>query len=276
MSLAQKAAWIIERNSDNNLTLEGMSEACGVSRSHLARAFAAATGQPLVTFLRARRLTLAAEALAAGAPNILKIALDAGYSSHEAFTRAFRDKFGSTPESVRARGATAGLSLARAIDFRPTTSPLAPPRLVDQDTIRVVGLKDRVTLDDVMRIPAIWQRFVPYMQTIPHIVRGMPVGIGGAPGEDGAWEYVAALEVTRFGAFPSELTALELPPARWAVFEHPGHVSSLPQTYLAIWDSALTANALVADDAPTLERHKPEFDPSTGEGGVEIWVQLRR
>lgn len=39
--------------------------------------------------------------LTAGAQDILKVALDAGYGSHEAFTRAFCDLFGLTPKQVR-------------------------------------------------------------------------------------------------------------------------------------------------------------------------------
>ena len=44
-----------------------------------------------------------AQALAGGAPDILAVALDAGYGSHEAFTRAFRDQFGVTPERCARR-----------------------------------------------------------------------------------------------------------------------------------------------------------------------------
>lgn len=39
MSYADKALWIIERNSTQALTLDGIAAACGVSRSHLAHAF---------------------------------------------------------------------------------------------------------------------------------------------------------------------------------------------------------------------------------------------
>ena len=55
-------------------------------------------------YVRGRRLTEAAKALSNGAPDILSVALDAGYGSHEAFTRAFRDEFGVTPETIRAQG----------------------------------------------------------------------------------------------------------------------------------------------------------------------------
>ncbi len=36
MSICDKALWVIERNSGQDLTLSAVAEACGVSRSHLA------------------------------------------------------------------------------------------------------------------------------------------------------------------------------------------------------------------------------------------------
>src|SRR5580700_2495019 len=101
MSIAEKAVWIIERNSERNLSLNEIAKSCDVSRSHLANAFGTATGLSVMRYLRARRLSEAARALAGGAPDILSLALDADYGSHEAFTRAFRDHFGVTPEAVR-------------------------------------------------------------------------------------------------------------------------------------------------------------------------------
>jgi AraC family transcriptional regulator len=91
VSFPDKALWIIERNSTQPLTLDGIAAACGVSRSHLAHAFGTATGVSVMQYVRARRLSAAAQALAAGAPDILSIALETGYGSHEAFTRAFRE-----------------------------------------------------------------------------------------------------------------------------------------------------------------------------------------
>src|ERR1700761_1511864 len=102
MNPAQKALWYIESHLAKALTLEEISAVAGVSRFHLVRAFAAATGFSVMRYVRARRLTEAARALAGGAPDILSLALEADYGSHEAFTRAFRDHFGVTPEAVRA------------------------------------------------------------------------------------------------------------------------------------------------------------------------------
>src|ERR1043165_7311966 len=101
MNPAQKALWYIESNLASTLTLEEVAAIAGVSRFHIVRAFASATGWSVMRYVRARRLSEAARALANGAPDILGVALDADYGSHEAFTRAFRERFGVTPESIR-------------------------------------------------------------------------------------------------------------------------------------------------------------------------------
>ncbi|WP_164034337.1 helix-turn-helix domain-containing protein, partial [Serratia marcescens] len=71
-------------------------------------------------YLRGRRLSQAARSLAAGAPDILAVALDAGYGSHEAFTRAFRDQFGMTPELVRDRRRLDNVPLVEPITMNET------------------------------------------------------------------------------------------------------------------------------------------------------------
>src|SRR5947208_7320679 len=101
MNPAQKALWFIESHLADAMTLDEVAAVAGVSRFHLVRAFAAATGLSVMRYARARRLCEAARALAGGAPDILTVALDADYGSHEAFTRAFREHFGVTPEAVR-------------------------------------------------------------------------------------------------------------------------------------------------------------------------------
>src|ERR1700744_4766532 len=102
MNPAQKALWYIEGHLADPLTLDEIAGAAGISRFHLVRAFPAVTGLPVMRYVRIRRLSEAARALASGAPDILNLALEADYASHEAFTRAFRDYFGITPEAVRA------------------------------------------------------------------------------------------------------------------------------------------------------------------------------
>src|SRR5437763_16545577 len=100
MNPAQKALWFIESHLAGELSLDEIAGIAGISRFHMVRAFAAATGLSVMRYVRARRLSDAARALANGAPATLHVALDADYSSHEPYTRAFRDPSGFTPATV--------------------------------------------------------------------------------------------------------------------------------------------------------------------------------
>src|SRR5262245_27725427 len=115
MNPAQKALWYIESHLAGELSLDAIAAIAGVSRYHMVRAFASATGLPVMRYVRARRLAEAARALAGGATDILDVALAAEYGSHEAFTRAFRSELGLTPEALRAKGSLDTLKLQEPI-----------------------------------------------------------------------------------------------------------------------------------------------------------------
>jgi AraC family transcriptional regulator len=275
MSIVDKAVWIIERNSDSALSLNGIAHACGVSRAHLARAFGSATGLAVMQYLRARRLSQAAQALANGAPDILAVALDAGYSSHEAFTRAFREHFSITPERVREQRSINGLAMTHPLSLRAkNVTTLQMPTFAYQASMLVVGLAELCSFATTITIPAQWQRFMAYYEVILHKARAIPVGISQAPDDEGMFRYLCGVEVTRIGETPVELELVEIVPRRYAVFEHTGHISALYETYTAIWNEALPAIDCEVAEAPVLERHNPQFDPATGEGGVTVWIPL--
>ena len=160
MNPAQKALWYIESHLADALTLDEIAAIGGVSRFHMVRSFAAATGFSVMRYVRARRLSEAARALAAGAPDILKLALDADYGSHEAFTRAFRDHFGITPGMVRATTCLSRLKLQEPILMDSTTTDnLQAPRFETAKALLVAGVGDRFSHENGAGIPGLWQRF---------------------------------------------------------------------------------------------------------------------
>ncbi|WP_096331086.1 AraC family transcriptional regulator [Nannocystis exedens] len=268
MSIVAKALWYIEtRYVDPALSLDDVAAACDASRFHLTRAFGVATGRSLMRYLRARRLTQAAQALAGGAPDILAVALEAGYGSHEAFTRAFRGQFGVTPETVRARGHCGGLELVPALRLdRGGELPLAAPRLIGRPAFTVAGLSERYTHETAAGIPAQWQRLAGH-------VPDASVTYGVCEDADGgAFDYTCGVEAT--GAVPAPLTAIRIPAQRYAVFFHPGHISAIRMTWRAIFDRWLPASGLRATGGPEFERYDERFDAATGHGGVEIWIPV--
>src|SRR4030081_2605208 len=143
MNPAQKALWFIESHLADEWTLDEIAAIGGISRFHMVRAFAAATGLSVMRYVRARRRSEAARALAGGAPDILTLALDADYGSHEAFARAFRDHFGVTPEAVRAATCLHNLRLQEPIIMDSTViDNLQAPRFQTRKPLLIAGLCD--------------------------------------------------------------------------------------------------------------------------------------
>jgi len=277
MTPVGKALWYIESHFAGEISLDQVAAAGGVSRYYLSRAFAEATGFPVMQYVRARRLSEAARALAAGAPDILSVALATGYGSHEAFTRAFRDRFGVTPEAVRAERNVATLSLVEPIKMDESMlTTLEPPRFENGKTLLIAGLSERYDCDSSKAIPAQWQRFMPYIGNIPGQIGRMAYGVCCNSDEEGNFDYICGVEVADFSELPPELARLRIPARRYAVFTHRDHISTIRRTVNTIWNKWLPESGYEVADAPDFERYGPEFNPETGTGGVEIWIPLAK
>jgi AraC family transcriptional regulator len=271
-----RALWYIDSHFAEPVTLDDVARSAGVSRYHLSRAFGYATGVPLTGYLRARRLSEAARALAAGAPDILDLALHLGYGSHEAFTRAFREQFGVTPESVRGAGSTTHLTLTEPIAMEAALLPrLDAPRFEQCPTRLFAGLSERHTDESAAAIPAQWQRFAPHLGRIPGQIGHATYGIVHNSDDAGNAEYLAGVEVRDFAALPPSFARVRVGAQRYAVFTHPGHVAEIRRTWNTIWSQWLPQSDMEAVDAPCFERYDERFDPMTGMGGFEIWVPVQ-
>ena len=276
MNPAQRALWYIESHLAEPLTLDEIAEIGGVSRFHMVRAFAEATGLPVMRYVRARRLTEAARHLAGGAPDILSLALEADYGSHEAFTRAFRDHFGMTPEAVRAATCLSKLALQEPILMDSTMSDhLAPPRFETAKAFLVAGLAERISCDNGAVIPGLWHRFNQSVAEIPARVGDVSYGVCCNGDDAGNFDYIAGVEVADFSDLPRRFGRVRIPEQRYAVFTHSEHIASIRRTITAIWNHWLPNSGLKAADAPNFERYDANFDSSTGNGGLEIWVPVK-
>ena len=277
MDPAQKALWYIESHLGKALTLDEVAAIAGVSRFHMVRAFAAATGLSVMRYVRARRLSEAARALADGAPDILSVALDADYGSHEAFTRAFRDRFGVTPEMVRGSAQLDTLKLQEPIVMDSTViDNLQPPRFETGKPLLVAGPGERYTWESGgPGIPGQWQRFRQKVDEIPDRVGKVTYGVCCNGDDSGNFDYIAGVEVSDFSDLPREFSRVRIPEQRYAVFSHKDHISTIRRTVNTIWNHWLPTSGLKPADAPSFERYGENFDPLTGNGGLEIWVPIR-
>lgn len=269
-----RALRFIECHLGDEVCLDDIARASGVSRFQLSRAFVPVTGVPVMQYLRSRRLSEAARVLACGAPDILSVALDWGYGSHEAFTRAFCSHFGLTPERLRARRNLDDLRLTEASIVRESIVELAPPREEQGPPLLIAGLGERYTFETNLGIPALWARFVPRLGRIPHTIGTETYGVCCNSDGDGNFDYIAGVAVCSTQDLPGDFVHVDLPARRYAVFTHRGHVSGIRDTVYSIWNHYLPASGYRVLAAPDFERYGSAFCPDTGTGEVEIWIPV--
>lgn len=276
MDAVQSALWYVESHLGQPISLDEVARASGASTYHLTRAFAAVFGLPLMRYVRRRRLSEAARLIAAGAAEILPVALQSGYGSHEAFSRAFKDEFGITPEAVRELGEPVSLDLLEPFVMSSTPLPrLQPPRVETLPNRRFIGLIERHTCAAPSGIPGQWQRFSQRAGEITGLISDDAFGIC-FNGEDGVdFDYMTAVMVRPDEAAPKRLVHLDLPTQKYAVFHDDGHISGIRATLAAIWSNGLSEASFEPVHGATLEKYGPEFNPQSGLGGYEIWVTIK-
>jgi len=91
----------IKKETDENLILKNLSDKLGYSKFHTTRFFKKLTGLTFKNYLRLRRLSYAVIELRDKKARIIDIAAKHGFSSHEAFSRAFKKAYGITPNEYR-------------------------------------------------------------------------------------------------------------------------------------------------------------------------------
>jgi AraC family transcriptional regulator len=276
MNPVRKALWFIESHYASEITLDEIADVAGVTRFHLCRVFRLVTGHSPLEYVRERRLTDAARQLASGASNILEVALDACYASHEAFTRAFRDRFGCTPETLRAHGNLGELQLQEPLRMKTIESTqIEATRMQTSRPIRIAGLKEHYAADKSAAIPSQWQRFIPYIGHVPGQTGNETYGLMEFY-ENGEMDYTAGVEVGSASRISAPLALIDVPEQFYAVFTHRGHVSDIRLTCDAIWNDWFPRSGARPANGPQFEKYDSRFDPSTGHGEMEIWIPVQR
>lgn len=91
----------IREHVDESLNRDVLAAVAGFSVPHFHRIFTAQMGENIVSYVRRVRMERAGRKLRMGAVDITEVALSAGYDSHAAFSKAFKQQFGLSPSEFR-------------------------------------------------------------------------------------------------------------------------------------------------------------------------------
>ncbi|MEE1787353.1 AraC family transcriptional regulator [Streptomyces sp. SP17BM10] len=279
----------IERSldhEDHEVEAAELARIAMTSEYHFRRLFSMLAGMPLSEYVRRRRLTLAGAEVLAGERTLLDIAVRHGYTSGEAFARAFRAMHGVGPGEARRCGAV--LKSQPLMSFRLVVEGASSMeyRIVEKPDFRIVGKKARVTQLCEGVNPAIAE-FIKGLgaETVARIAALSdqdPDGIVSVtdhePGnrEDGTeLDYWHAAVVGPEGELPFDLEVLDVPAGTWAVFASTG---PFPQALQRMWGDVASqwfpSNPYESRPGPELLRTR--FVPGTGDAQAELWVPVVR
>ena len=103
----------IREHINEPLNRERLAAVAGFSVPHFHRVFTAHVGESAASYVRRLRLERAGRKLRMGAVDITEVALAAGYDTHAAFSKAFKQQFGLSPREFRQLGCHAATQLLR-------------------------------------------------------------------------------------------------------------------------------------------------------------------
>jgi AraC family transcriptional regulator len=103
----------IRKHIDEPIDREVLAEIAGFSVPHFHRVFTAQVGESAISYVRRLRLERAARKLRMGAVDITEVALAAGYETHAAFGKAFKQQYGFSPSEFRLLGCSKATQLLR-------------------------------------------------------------------------------------------------------------------------------------------------------------------
>ncbi|UVH59878.1 AraC family transcriptional regulator [Variovorax paradoxus] len=274
-------AWIEER-LDEPLTLELIAQRAGFSAYHFSRMFTARMGRSVMAHVRGRRLVRGARRLCTEPDvKLVDLALDCGFESQEAFTRAFKRLFGVSPGRFRVGFSPTPIEGQFPMNAPSSTSTAVTrlPELIKLEAFRVAGPSRR--FDDATRseIPQLWSALVGALPLKGQSPSWATYGVvWSTDREAGSFMYMAGVGVVTDGELPKGFTVKGIPAATYVVFRIALNGSALhPQVKSAmatIWGELIPASGLRVVDSPDFEMYDGHFAPDQPGAVIDFYVPV--
>jgi AraC family transcriptional regulator len=272
----------IDRQLDEQLELDTLARVANFSAFHFHRLFTAWMGETLGDYVRRRRLEVAALRLASS-PRlpVMQVALSVGFGSTEAFARAFKTRFGSTPTTWRESQVSNRDQVKSKLDQAPATPSGNHGRMkvmiVDRQPtavayLRYVGPYGKPVSD-------FWLTNVdPWMET--NGLYGRPrYGISHddpAITASDKLRYDAAVEVPENFAGTGKYQMTVIPGGKYAVGKFKGTDKQVGEAWDWLLRDWLPGSGMQLDSRPFFEHYPVDatYDQNTGEFESEICIPV--
>jgi AraC family transcriptional regulator len=281
----------IQEHLDEELPLPVLARVARFSAHHFHHLFGALVGESVKEHIRRLRLERAAYRLQFGSQPVTAIAFDAGYATHESFTRAFQAMFGVSPSRYRklrpgpaSAPAPSGVHYVpggRLRNFNPVRRGGSPMevRLETLEPMRVAFLR-HVGPYGGGELAETWDRllawagrrgllgprtkFVGIDHDNPHVTPADKLRYDACLATDRPWEP------------EGEIGCQEIAGGEHAVATHHGPYDRLPETYARLYGDWLPHSGREPADAPSFQVYRNnarQTDPA--DLLTDVYVPLR-
>lgn len=275
----------IEDNLDNEIDFTQVAQRACCSEYHFRRMFSFLSGMTLSDYIRRRRLSQAAVDLQQSDLKVIDIAVKYGYTSADAFTRAFQALHGLTPTEARADNTS--LKMIPPITFQLTIHGGNPMdyRIVEKEPFYIVGLHRRIKLvykginpeaadmfkslteDDIRNLKAL-------SDIEPHGLLSVSTHFTEGREEGSQFDQFVGIATTQSSA--GKWSVLPVKALTWAVFTVKGEFPKvLQETWGRIYAEWFPNSGYEAVDGPSMVWTKSKDLPLTDYHN-EIWIPVRK
>lgn len=228
----------IEDNLAGELDIADIAAQAYVSAFHFQRIFSVLCGMTVGEYIRARRLTLAAQELSRGDIRVIDAAVKYGYDSPDSFARAFTRFHGITPSAAKEKGAALKSYAPLKIRLTLEGGSMMDYRIVEKAQFTVMGVSRKFSSEtSYQEIPKFWEEH--FRNGGGEKVKGM-FGVCMDSRDNGSameFDYLIADVYDPCAEIPGGCVTRVIPAGTWAIF--PCSVKTLQDVNTKIWSEWL-------------------------------------
>lgn len=267
----QESIDFIEKNLTEELDIEDIAAKAALSPFYYQRIFGALCGVTVGEYIRARRMTLAAQELNGKDVKVIDVAVKYSYDSPDSFSKAFQRFHGITPSQAKEPGAPLRSFAPLHIKITMEGGTMMDYRIVEKAPFTIVGVKRPFNSDtSYQEIPKFWDEWLAQGEKRP--IMGTFGVCLDMKGKD--FDYWIADLYFPWEDIPEGCETRVIPGSAWAQF--PCTIKTLQDTNTRIWSEwlpALQGYSLAGEY--DIEVYLPSEEGSD-DMKVYIWVPLKK
>jgi len=270
----------IEKNLETDIFSEDVAREAHLSKFHFLRIFNILTGLTLGEYIRQRRLSLAVKQVVSTKRKIIDIALQYGYETPEAFTKAFKKLHNMSPSEARKTKENLKAFMPLSFQIIVRGEEKMNYRIVKKDQFKVAGIKTHVTNkngENFKIIPKFWDELC---ENGKYSILDKNKGKLGVMGicynfdmETNEFDYIIAIEGDSVRSLEN-YDVVNIKSHTFAIFESIGPIpNSIQDTTKRIFAEWFPATKYEHADGPELEVYYPG-DSSSEDYKSEVWIPI--